>query len=90
MKLTRQRMKNRTLRFGVITAFFRICPHIPPTQKSTSTSKESNGYTVVYVDGACNENGGVSPRAEVGVWFGPNHPLNIFRCYKGQLTNNAS
>ncbi|XP_051162217.1 uncharacterized protein LOC127282161 [Leptopilina boulardi] len=47
-------------------------------------------YTDVYVDGACGENGGTSPRAGIGVWFGPDNPLNVSKRYKGRQTNNAS
>lgn len=50
----------------------------------------SNQYTDVYVDGACCDNGGVRPRAGIGVWFGPDHPLNVSRRYRGRQTNNAS
>ncbi|XP_051174291.1 ribonuclease H1-like [Leptopilina boulardi] len=49
-----------------------------------------DSYTNVYVDGACCDNGGVRPPAGIGVWFGPDHPLNIFRRYRGRQTNNAS
>ncbi|XP_043481864.1 ribonuclease H-like [Leptopilina heterotoma] len=41
-------------------------------------------------NGACGDNGGTRPRAGIGVWFGPDHPLNVSRRYGGRQTNNAS
>lgn len=52
------------------------------TAASNSLSKRSkqdfqmeNGYVVVYVDGACENNGRKGAKAGIGVWFGDNHLL---------------
>ena len=47
-------------------------------------------YIDVYVDGACSYNGRGVPRAGIGVWFGPNHPLNVSRPSQGCQTNNSA
>ena len=45
-------------------------PWFPPIQEP---------YVDVFVDGACSYNGTGEPRAGIGVWFGPNNPLNVSR-----------
>ncbi|XP_043462384.1 ribonuclease H1-like [Leptopilina heterotoma] len=72
-------------------------PKIPITQKETTDQPStpcippmSSSYTDVYVDGACCDNGGIRPRAGIGVWFGPGHPLNVSQRSTGRQTNNAS
>ena len=37
------------------------------------------GFTEVYTDGACPNNGKGGARAGVGVWWGAEHPLNYSR-----------
>ncbi|KAG0418128.1 hypothetical protein HPB47_005103 [Ixodes persulcatus] len=46
----------------------------------------------VYTDGACSNNGGHtgSPRAAIGVYWGPNHPMNISERLAGRQTNNCA
>lgn len=34
-----------------------------------------NDYVVVYVDGACENNGKSNAKAGIGIWFGDNNPL---------------
>ncbi|XP_051161523.1 uncharacterized protein LOC127281712 [Leptopilina boulardi] len=85
------------------SVFPSLPPHLTPKSSTTPETQininqssppcippESSSYTDVYVDGACCDNGGVRPRAGIGVWFGPDHPLNISQRYKGRQTNNAS
>ncbi len=39
----------------------------------------------VYTDGACSHNGQANATAGIGVFWGPNHPLNLSR----KLSNNG-
>ncbi|KAG8257360.1 Ribonuclease H1 [Homalodisca vitripennis] len=36
---------------------------------------DQEGFTIVYTDGACSNNGRTGAKAGVGVWFNHNHPL---------------
>ena len=56
-------------------------PWVSPIQES---------YVDVFVDGACLYNGKGEPRAGIGVWFGPNNPLNVSRPARGRQTTNAA
>lgn len=47
-------------------------------------------YVVVYTDGACQNNGKFNAKAGIGVWFGPNHPLNVSKPVTGRATNNVA
>ena len=53
-------------------------------------SPSTDNYVNVYIDGACSYNGSDQSKTGVGVWFGPNHPLNVFRPARGRQTNNAA
>ena len=44
----------------------------------------TEGFTEVYTDGACPNNGKGGARAGVGVWWGPEHPLNYSRRATGE------
>lgn len=37
--------------------------------------EDSNGYSHVYTDGSCENNGQPNAAAGLGVWFGEGHPL---------------
>jgi len=51
----------------------------------------SDGFTQVYTDGACSNNGQFGARAGVGVWWGEGHPLNIAQPVSGDKhTNNTA
>ncbi|XP_060601646.1 ribonuclease H1-like isoform X1 [Ruditapes philippinarum] len=45
---------------------------------------------VVYTDGACTNNGRGAAKAGIGVYWGPNHPLNISERLPGRQTNNRA
>ena len=47
-------------------------------------------YVDVFLDGACRYNGRGEPRTGIGVWFGPDDPLNVSRPARGRQTNNAA
>ena len=47
-------------------------------------------YVDVFVDGACSCNRRGEPKAVIGIWFGPGHPLNVSRPAHGRQTNNAA
>ncbi|XP_050715109.1 ribonuclease H1-like isoform X2 [Eriocheir sinensis] len=61
--------------------------------KSVDKSKfsmDSDEYLIVYTDGACWMNGKQGAKAGVGVYFGPDHPLNVSEPVKGRATNNMA
>lgn len=43
---------------------------------------------IVFTDGASSENGMKRSRAGIGVYWGPNHPLNTSKRISGRQTNN--
>ncbi|XP_062406220.1 ribonuclease H1 isoform X2 [Sardina pilchardus] len=45
---------------------------------------------VVYTDGCCEGNGKVGARAGIGVYWGPNHPLNVADRLSGRQTNQRA
>ena len=53
-------------------------------------SPQDDPYVDVYIDGACSYNGSDRSKAGIGVWFGPNYPLNVSRPATGRQTNNAA
>lgn len=46
--------------------------------------------TVVYTDGCCSRNGRLKSRAGIGVYWGPNHPLNVAERLVGRQTNQRA
>lgn len=46
-----------------------------PLKKHKQDFQVEEGYVVVYVDGACENNGRHGARAGIGAWFGDDHPL---------------
>ncbi|XP_053634770.2 ribonuclease H1 [Cherax quadricarinatus] len=59
-------------------------------EDKTKFSTDSNGFLIVYTDGACEFNGRNGARAGIGVYFGPDHPLNVSEPVKGKATNNTA
>ncbi|XP_063882286.1 ribonuclease H1-like isoform X1 [Scylla paramamosain] len=49
---------------------------------------DSDGFLIVYTDGACWMNGKQGAKAGMGVFFGQEHPLNVAEPIKGRATNN--
>ena len=45
----------------------------------------ADGYTEVYTDGACPNNGRGGARAGVGVYWGDHHPLNYSSRVEGDM-----
>jgi len=71
-------------------AKFRIQPD-DPVDPSTAFTVNHEGFTEVYTDGACPNNGKGGARAGVGVWWGAAHPLNYSRRATGdKQTNNVA
>merc|ERR1719186_1516865 len=70
----------------------------PPKMERMNSSGGSGNFTVngegfteVYTDGACPDNGRDNARAGVGVWFGHGHKLNVARpVVRSKQTNNAA
>ncbi|XP_042232543.1 ribonuclease H1-like isoform X2 [Homarus americanus] len=56
----------------------------------TKFSTDSDGFLIVYTDGACEFNGRNGAKAGVGVYFGKDHPLNVSEPVKGRATNNTA
>ncbi|XP_018416004.1 PREDICTED: ribonuclease H1-like [Nanorana parkeri] len=46
--------------------------------------------TVVYTDGCCSQNGKLKARAGIGVYWGPNHPMNVAEKLDGRQTNQRA
>lgn len=46
--------------------------------------------TVVYTDGCCSGNGRLKAKAGIGVYWGPNHPLNVAERLEGRQTNQRA
>ncbi|XP_060947408.1 ribonuclease H1 isoform X2 [Limanda limanda] len=80
-------------------------PHAPEELESPpkrvketegSSSQNPDGFThmgdavVVYTDGCCTSNGKVGARAGIGVYWGPNHPLNAAERLHGRQTNQRA
>ncbi|KAG9282927.1 ribonuclease H1 [Astyanax mexicanus] len=67
-----------------------------PAQPKTSSSASTNGFTymgdavVVYTDGCCSRNGKTGARAGIGVYWGPDHPLNVAERLPGRQTNQRA
>uniref|UniRef100_A0A8C5QKD1 Ribonuclease H1 n=1 Tax=Leptobrachium leishanense TaxID=445787 RepID=A0A8C5QKD1_9ANUR len=47
-------------------------------------------YSVVYTDGCCSRNGRLKARAGLGVYWGPNNPLNVAERLDGRQTNQRA
>ncbi|XP_059211679.1 ribonuclease H1 [Centropristis striata] len=72
---------------------------VKPSESSSaesSTSDSTDGFTymgdavVVYTDGCCSGNGQKGARAGIGVYWGPNHPLNVADRLHGRQTNQRA
>ncbi|XP_040283484.1 ribonuclease H1 isoform X1 [Bufo bufo] len=46
--------------------------------------------TIVYTDGCCSRNGRKEARAGIGVYWGPNHPMNVAERLEGRQTNQRA
>ncbi|XP_068208907.1 ribonuclease H1-like isoform X1 [Palaemon carinicauda] len=60
------------------------------TDDKTKFSTDSDGFMIVYTDGACQFNGRHGAQAGVGVFFGHDHPLNVSEPVRGKATNNMA
>lgn len=65
-----------------------------PSESSSTKSTDEFTYmgdaVVVYTDGCCSRNGRVGARAGIGVYWGPNHPLNVADPLSGRQTNQRA
>ncbi|XP_060773928.1 ribonuclease H1 [Neoarius graeffei] len=61
-----------------------------------SAANSTKGFTymgdavVVYTDGCCTKNGRNGARAGIGVYWGPDHPLNVSERLSGRQTNQRA
>ncbi|XP_060722375.1 ribonuclease H1 isoform X1 [Tachysurus vachellii] len=62
----------------------------------SSAAESTKGFTymgdavVVYTDGCCTKNGRHGARAGIGVYWGPNHTLNVSERLSGRQTNQRA
>lgn len=66
----------------------------PPQPKRRRTDygefeTDENGFVQVYTDGACSDNGRLSARAGLGIYWGDGNALNTSAPVSGQATNNC-
>ncbi|KAJ8270995.1 hypothetical protein GJAV_G00121590 [Gymnothorax javanicus] len=65
-------------------------------QKPCSQQPSADGFTymgdavVVYTDGCCSSNGKTGARAGIGVYWGPDHPMNVCERLQGRQTNQRA
>lgn len=59
------------------------------TYGSIEFYEDSDGFVHVYTDGSCENNGKAIAKAGLGVYFGPDHPLNASEAVTGKATNNV-
>ncbi|XP_040283486.1 ribonuclease H1 isoform X2 [Bufo bufo] len=55
-----------------------------------SSSRLEGDSTIVYTDGCCSRNGRKEARAGIGVYWGPNHPMNVAERLEGRQTNQRA
>lgn len=67
---------------------------VKTSESSTSDSTDKFTYmgdaVVVYTDGCCTGNGQKGARAGIGVYWGPDHPLNVAERLHGRQTNQRA
>ncbi|XP_069829162.1 ribonuclease H1-like [Dendropsophus ebraccatus] len=61
---------------------------LPPLPGQAFTNMGDS--VVVYTDGCCTSNGRHKARAGIGVYWGPNHPLNVAERLEGRQTNQRA
>nr|CAB3265613.1 ribonuclease H1-like [Phallusia mammillata] len=59
-------------------------------EKDLNNTNEHSDSKIVYTDGACSGNGKKNCQAGYGVWWGPDHPLNLSCKLKGIQTNQRA
>ncbi|CAH2246283.1 ribonuclease H1 isoform X2 [Pelobates cultripes] len=57
---------------------------------SSKHRRRDTSSTVVYTDGCCTRNGQYEARGGIGVYWGPNHPLNVSERLEGRQTNQRA
>lgn len=62
----------------------------PAPPVSRDTFSYMGDFVVVYTDGCCASNGRRRPRAGIGVYWGPGHPLNVGIRLPGRQTNQRA
>ncbi|XP_071999614.1 ribonuclease H1-like isoform X2 [Engystomops pustulosus] len=56
----------------------------------STSSREQERSTMVYTDGCCSRNGRYGARAGIGVFWGPDHHLNVSERIYGRQTNQRA
>ncbi|XP_040286922.1 ribonuclease H1-like isoform X1 [Bufo bufo] len=57
---------------------------------SNSSCGQAERSATVYTDGSCSRNGRYGAQAGIGVYWGPNHPLNVSERLYGRQTNQRA
>ena len=60
-----------------------------PVRAPNPGSASGSNVTIVYTDGACTNNGN-NGSAGIGVYWGPNNPMNLSERLGGRQTNNCA
>ncbi|KAM9703311.1 ribonuclease H1 isoform 2-T2 [Menidia menidia] len=68
----------------------RAKPETSPLSGSPDGFTYMGDAVVVYTDGCCSANGRVGARAGIGVYWGPEHPLNVADRLHGRQTNQRA
>ncbi|XP_075454407.1 ribonuclease H1-like [Ascaphus truei] len=74
---------------GQAQDFVESSGHGGRSSRSSSYSSDG-GAPVVYTDGCCTQNGQEGARAGAGVYWGPDHPLNVSTRLEGRQTNQRA
>ncbi|XP_055934079.1 uncharacterized protein LOC129963622 [Argiope bruennichi] len=86
---------------GIVKATKRELREIPYNNRVKKRRRNSDGKVeyvlanpdepvVIFTDGASAENGRRRARAGIGIYWGPNHPLNTSKRLPGRQTNNRA
>lgn len=62
----------------------------PYSRPTTGEAVGGSSVPIVFTGGACVNKGRGNPRAGIGVYWGPNHPLNVSERLPGRNTNNRA
>ncbi|XP_046691964.1 ribonuclease H1 isoform X1 [Silurus meridionalis] len=75
---------------GDVGASKKRAKHEPSVDDETKGLTCMGDAVVVYTDGCCTNNGRHGARAGIGVYWGPDHPLNVAERLSGRQTNQRA
>ncbi|XP_013399318.1 ribonuclease H1 [Lingula anatina] len=65
-------------------------PEYKKMKKGEFGDSDTGSVVIVYTDGACINNGKENARAGIGVYWGPDNPMNVSERLPGKQTNNRA